>query len=123
MTMDDKQLKDIFNRFDPEMPSDFTFLSQLQRSLDAIEVVKQENISLRRRNRIAVAIAAAVGIVVGSLLTLLMPYFGEWMSTLDIAGRFILAVDFRIVGLLLVAAVSVIISVNAYELALARLKK
>lgn len=120
--MEDKQLKDIFNKFDPELPSDFSFLSRLQQNLDAVDVVKQENQALRRRSRMAVAVAAAVGVIVGSLLTLLMPYLGDWMSTIVIPDRITIAIDYKIVGLMLMAAVSVVSAVNTYEIALALFK-
>lgn len=122
MTMEDKQLKDIFNKFDPELPSDFSFLSRLQQNLDAVDMVKQENQALRRRSRMAVAVAAAVGVIVGSLLTLLMPFLGDWMSTIVIPDRIAIAIDYKIVGLMLMAAVSVVSAVNTYEIAMSLFK-
>ena len=45
--------------------------------MDTIEMVRQYNAELRRRNRIAVMIAALAGFIMGVVLTLLMPLIGD----------------------------------------------
>ncbi len=121
--MEDKEIKDLFADFQPGISSSFGFMTKLKRNMEAVEIVKRHNSALRKRNRIAVATAAVCGFFMGVCLTLLFPVIGGWISTfaaplLQFGG---FAVDFTIVWWIVVAAVSVITSLNTYEIAMAKL--
>ena len=72
--MEDKDLKELFSDFRPNMAPDPNFMAKLQQSLDRVELVKQHNKALQRRNRIAAVIAAMTGFITGALFILLLPY-------------------------------------------------
>ncbi len=79
----------------------------------------------RRRNRIAVAVAAVAGFITGVALTLLLPEIGELTGHVSFSLPMFegdsVTVDFRILSWLLTAVVSGIIGYNAYELTLLKL--
>lgn len=81
MTMDNDNLKELFGNFNPDLSSGSDFIARLQQRMDTIEMVRQYNAELRRRNRIAVMIAALAGFIMGVVLTLLMPLIGDWIAT------------------------------------------
>lgn len=123
--MDDDKIKSLFQDFEPELSSDFNFMSRLHHNLDALELVKQHNGALRKRNKLAVLIAGVFGFVFGIISTLLFPILSNWLSSihfsiseLHIAG---LTFEPSLVGSLLMAVVCVVLTINVYELALAKL--
>ena len=121
--MDDDKLKDLFSNFDPKLSSSIDFMTRLQRNMEAVEAVRQYNLAQKRRNRLAVAIAALSGFAMGVILTLLFPFIGSWVSTISLAIPYIhttsLTIDYT--GWIVMAAVCVITALNAYEIALVRL--
>ncbi len=123
--MEDDKLKDIFKDFDPELSSSLQFMTKLQRNMEAVEIVRQYNAALRRRNKLAVAIAGLCGFAVGVTLTLLYPFIVEWISsfniTLSLRDASTLTIDFSYIVWLIVAGVSVFSAWNAYQIALAKL--
>lgn len=74
--MDDNQLKNIFEDFKPALSDSSRFMSQLTRSMDATEFVKQQNRSLRKRSRVAIILSGAAGFICGLVLMFLLP----WMT-------------------------------------------
>ena len=123
--MDDDKLKDLFSNFDPKLSSSMDFMTRLQRNMEAVEAVRQYNLAQKRRNRLAVAIAALSGFAMGVILTLLFPLIGSWVSTISLAIPYIhatsLTIDSSVVGWIIMATVCVITALNAYEIALVRL--
>ncbi len=118
--MDDKNLKDLFSGFDPEISSDNLFMSRLQRSLDSVEIVKQHTEAVARRQRRAVVWATFAGFVAGVVMALISPYIIGWLSGLEfklpaVAG---LSPDILITTMTfaVIAAVSVAISLGVYDL-------
>lgn len=71
--MENDNLKSIFDGFDPELSSDSQFITKLQAKLRAIEEVKDEVSSLRRRNRLSLMVASLAGFIAGVLMTVLFP--------------------------------------------------
>lgn len=125
--MEDDKIKDLFSNFNPEISSSFQFMSELKKNMERVEILKQHNRVLRKRNRWAVIIAAASGFVMGIILSLLMPIVVDWLPTLNISIPHSLitnlAIDYNYPAWIITAAVSVITAVNAYEIALALLSK
>ncbi len=122
MTMDNDNLKELFGNFNPDLSSGSDFIARLQQRMDTIEMVRQYNAELRRRNRIAVMIAALAGFIMGVVLTLLMPLIGDWIATfrLSVPGH-AFNIDLHYIAWVLLAAVSMFTALNTYEIALARL--
>jgi tetrahydromethanopterin S-methyltransferase subunit F len=76
--MEDNQIKELFNAFEPELGATSPFMARLQRNMKAVEWVKQHQQDLKRRNRVAVAIAACCGFAMGVIFTLLFPVIDSW---------------------------------------------
>jgi len=123
--MDDDKLKDLFDSFDPELSSDIRFLSKLQRNMDAVELVKQRSMATRKRNKVAVAVAALSGFVMGVLIMLLLPFIEDWISTINFTIPYFsmssLTVDLQIAGWMLASVVSGFTAFNIYEIVLSRM--
>lgn len=124
--MEDDKLRDIFNDFQPELSSSFEFMTKLQKNIEMVEILKQHNIALKRRNKLAAAIAAMSGFVTGVILTLLFPLIESWVSTISISIPQVhissVTVDYSIVAWIVMAGVCIITALNAYEIALAKIK-
>lgn len=125
--MEDNQIKELFNAFEPELGATSPFMARLQRNMKAVEWVKQHQQDLKRRNRVAVAIAACCGFAMGVIFALLFPVIDSWVATLG--GTFprlqslSLPIDHCLILWMVMAGVCVVISLNAYEIALAKMAK
>ncbi len=121
--MEDDKLKDLFQDFDPKLSSSCQFMSRLQKSMEAVEIVRRHNHALKKRNKLAVAIAAGCGFAAGVLFMSLIPLVSDWISTFGISLSHIrinsLTVDYSLVAWGLLAVACGITSLNAYEIALA----
>lgn len=125
--MDDDKIRDLFRTFQPELTSERGFLSRLEDKMKAIDMVKRQIADMRRRNRIAVAVAAVSGFVVGVVLTLLMPMILDWSTTVNLSvprlGIPEVNVDMHVVCWTLMAAVCVLTVYGSYELTVAGLSR
>lgn len=123
--MEDDKLKNLFNDFQPELSSSFQFMTKLQKNMEMVEILKQHDIALKKRNKLAVVIAAVSGFVMGIILTLLFPLIGNWVSTFSISLPHLqissITIDYSFVGWIVMAGVCIITALNAYEIALAKL--
>lgn len=123
--MDDKELKNLFADFNPELSSGQQFMEHLQQSLATIELVRAHTLAMKRRNRQAVTIAAVCGFVMGVVVTMLVPIVSQWLGTLsftlNLKPEAAFEVDYTVVGWILAAGVCMISALNAYEIALAKL--
>ena len=92
--MEDDKIKDLFRNFAPEISPDNQFLAQLRRNMDAF--------------------------------MLLLPTAVSWLSTikfsLPILGLQALTPDWQIIGWIVAAFLSATTAINAYEIAITRLK-
>lgn len=86
MTMEDNKLKDLFAGFNPPMADDRNFMLQLERSLQAVEIAKNQCAEIKRRNRMAVIIASLVGFVCGVIFTLCYPYMLSMLHSVKDLG-------------------------------------
>lgn len=124
--MEDEKIKAIFRDFDPEISSDTQFLARLQRSMESVELVKQHNLAARKRYKTAMLIAAVAGFVVGAVFTIVLPYAVNWLSTITFSlptlGIKNFAPDWQLVGWIVTGLLSVTTAINAYEIALTKLK-
>lgn len=119
--MEDDKLKSLFSNFAPEVSSDFQFMTTLQRNLNSVEIIKRHKDEVRTRGKKACAIAAVAGFIVGFLFSLTLPYLNEavsnWQLTLP-SGSMLRAFanNFTIIAWLAIGAVSVLVSLNTYEI-------
>lgn len=123
--MEDKDLQQLFRNFNPEISSSDAFMSNLKRGMDVIEMLRAQNLALKKRNRKAIAIAAACGFVMGVIMTLLFPYVSGWMATLSITlplSPSLPTISTDVLIWFFMAAVCIITTLNIYEIALAKLK-
>jgi hypothetical protein len=123
--MEDDKLRNLFNDFQPELSSSSKFMSKLQKNMEMIEFLKQHDIALKKRNKLAVVIAAVSGFVMGVILTLLFPLIANWISTVSVSLPHLhisnLTIDYSFVAWIIIAGVCIITALNAYEIALAKL--
>lgn len=123
--MEDDKLKKLFSDFEPDISSDFQFMTKLQRNMNAVEIVRQHTSAQRKRCRTAVLIAAVSGFISGVILTLLFSLIEDWITTIQISITHLsispISIDSRLIAYIVMAAVSVITALNAYEIAMARL--
>lgn len=119
--MEEDKIKEIFSGYNPEISSSIDFMERLERNLQAVELIHQENEAAIRRNRLAVTIASFSGFVTGVICTLLFPYINAIISSLtySIASTFQL-VDFdygiNVISWLLIGGVSVLVALNTYNI-------
>jgi len=111
---EDNKLKDLFAAYDPELTDDFGFMARLKRNMEAVELVKQHNAAVQRRNKLAVVIAAAAGMVMGIMLAICFPIMESRLSLPSFN------VDFLLWGI--TAIVTTLTAINAYAIALAKLR-
>ncbi|MGM9816791.1 MAG: hypothetical protein ACI304_07020 [Lepagella sp.] len=126
--MEDDNIRSLFADFDPDLSSSHQFMTRLEREIDNMEFVHMHLTAQRQRSRIAMAVAACVGCVVGFLLALCIPYFqsliqGVSMPTMpDFVSRF--APEFNSITMILWVCIGVLVmgaSVGSYELTLSLL--
>lgn len=118
-------IQQLFDNFDPGLPAGF--MERLERRIELLESIRQENRRLRRHSRIAMAVASIVGFITGILFTLALPYIGHGLQTLAAMLPTLpfvkdAAVNFTIPALLLMALSTAVICRNSYEFTLALLK-
>ena len=123
--MEDDKIKEIFSSYQPELSSSYQFMSRLKKNMEAVEIIKQHNVALRKRNKLAVAIAGFCGFAMGVILTLIFPMIEDWIKSfkinLPMFSSNALNIDFSNIAWLLVAAISITTSISVYELASSRL--
>lgn len=123
--MEDDKIKKLFDDFQPELSSSHVFMAKLQKGMEAVEIVKRHNLELKKRNRLAVAIAALSGLAIGLIVALILPLAGDWISTFDISIPRLrissISIDYTFVSWIVMAFVSVVTALNAYEIALVKL--
>ncbi len=122
---DDDKLKELFSDFQPDLSSDFQFMKRLERNMEAVELVKRRSEAVRKRNKIAVVVAAFSGFVVGVILTLLYPLVRDTFSTIQFKVPYIamnpIAISGQVWVWICIALASNIIAYNAYVITVSRL--
>lgn len=125
--MEDDKLKKLFSDFEPELSSDLRFMDTLRRNLNSVEIIKRHTAEVRARNKAAVAVAAAVGFIVGFLFSLSLPILSaavsDWQAELPGASMlYALADNFTVIAWLVIGGTSVLAAINTYEVSLTLLK-
>lgn len=127
-TMEEDKLKEFLINFEPEISSDFSFMSKLQHHLDQVEMIKQHNSDIAVRRKKAVVIAACVGFIAGFLFSLVLPYITTLITDLQLSlpsGSTIqvIADNYLTIAWLIIGGFTVFISLNTYELSLSILSR
>ena len=125
--MEEDKLKDIFNKFEPELSPDYLFMNRLRGSLESVEMIKERHQAMKRKSRRAVVIATIAGFIVGMLFSFALPYIGESVKNLahsypDMALMKGIAENYLLLGWIVIAALSIYASVNVYDIAFSLLK-
>lgn len=121
--MEDDKLKDLFRSFDPGVSDDTRFMERLEKNIDSVEMIRQHNAAVQRRNRRAVAAAALTGFAVGFVFALAMPWLLDAISNMALsipeAGLSrIVSNNTNQIAWAIAALTSALISMNAYDLSL-----
>lgn len=122
--MEDDKIKTLFDNYRPDLPSDSLFMASLARRMNAVEIVREHQEAMKRRNRRAGVLAAAAGFAAGALCSWLVEPASAWIATFSISLPHIQAAgvtaDLSSLMWATVAAVSAATSMSVYRLAAAR---
>ncbi len=125
--MDDDKIKQLFSDFSPEVSDSEQFLRRLDRHLAIAEQVRTQNAALKRRNRVAVVLAAASGFAMGVVLTMIFPYLRGWIASFEITlprlSYINFSVDYTVLTWVVMAGVCLLTSLSVYEMAVARVSE
>ena len=125
--MEDQKINKIFEEFNPKLSSDTQFLSELRMRMLAVELVKKRHATQLRHNRIAIAVAAATGFIFGMICSIFLPIFSDTLVSysLTISEHMLFDIkgNWQLVGWSVSTIASIFISINAYELTKAILKR
>lgn len=123
---DDKQLTALFSDFNPQLESDSIFMAQLQRKMEAVEIIKQYAEARQRRSKLAISIAACVGFAAGVVFTLCFPYLSALLGRLasEWAGVAKFVADYGNVAIwCVIATITVAASYFAYDITISATHK
>lgn len=119
--MEEDNIKEIFNSFNPDLSSDADFISTLRRSMNAVEIVRKRNAELHRRGKRAIVIASLAGFVAGVIMTILQPYIIAWLGEiplrLSIPSSQAINIDYTLISWMATAIISLTIALNTYHMA------
>lgn len=124
--MEDDKLNKLFKDFDPELSSDFYFMDRLKGNLESVEIVKNKNAQLQSVRRRALVIAGLVGFVAGFVCCTFLPVFGGFVESMfKGAGEWqdIIANNSTGVAFVIVAAITALMSLTAYDISLAVIRR
>ena len=125
---EEEGLKDLFNGFEPDLSSDALFMSKLQRNLDSVELIHRHNAELRIRSRISVVIAGVAGFIIGFLFSLVLPYLGRIVGSVEasLPPGSVLSVcvgNYLILAWGMIGGITVLTAYNVYDLSLFFMKR
>ena len=124
--MEEDRLKDIFNEYEPDLTSRMAFMERLERNLNAVEIIHQENARATKRNRIAVILASIAGFLAGFLFSFALPYICNMISALEdcipmnsMLDNLNVIFEFQsVIAWIIIGAVSVFTSIGTYNMVL-----
>lgn len=118
---DDKDIKKLFDNFNPRLSADDDFMARLSRKLDEVEVVKQRNSAYSRFNRHAAVIATIAGFVSGVAASVVVPRLRVFFSVFFETGNIADISLPQFFSWLAVAGVAVVAALSTYEISLSSL--
>lgn len=93
MNEEDKEIRNLFANFRPELGTTDDFMAKLDARLDAVEFIKQRNLAVKRAYRLAVWKAAVAGVLAGFILGLIAPYITIEVPTAQSVSGIFTGVD------------------------------
>ncbi len=126
--MEEDKLKSLFAEYRPELSPERDFLVRLERNLESVEIIREQNEKMRQWNKIACLLSAGVGFVVGFLFSLCIPFIGktvsQWHLTLPKTSVWLPIADYyMVISWVVILITTTIITLNAYEITLSVLKR
>ncbi|MFG6392153.1 MAG: hypothetical protein K1V76_07590 [Candidatus Amulumruptor sp.] len=124
--MDENEFSDLFASYNPELSSDKLFMLRLQANLRAVSLVKEQVHVMRRKNRLAVIVAAITGFLCGILFAIYYPAFFTLLKSLFAASTVtakIFADYGNVAAWGIICCVTGIAAYSAYDIALLATKK
>lgn len=124
--MDENEFSDLFASYNPELSSDKLFMLRLQTNLRAVSLVKEQVHVMRRKNRLAVIVAAITGFLCGILFAIYYPAFFTLLKSLFAASTVtakIFADYGNVAAWGIICCVTGIAAYSAYDIALLATKK
>lgn len=118
--MDDKDIRNFFSSFTPEIGSAEDFARRIGHELDAVEIIRKRAREIKRRNRLALALAGFSGMLMGVILVLLKPYLDSLLirsvvSAEGLTGWF--AANSGSLLMILIVAISAAVAFFTYDIA------
>lgn len=122
--MEDKEIRELFETFNPELEPDFSFMSRLEHAMDSVELIREKQEIRRRHQCRAMAMAAAAGVLSGIVMTLLFPWLWESIITVHSNIYHVVACMSKphirpIYYCVAIGLISVLTTVSAYDITLA----
>lgn len=124
--MDENEFSDLFASYNTELSSDKLFMLRLQANLRAVSLVKEQVHVMRRKNRLAVIVAAITGFLCGILFAIYYPAFFTLLKSLFAASTVtakIFADYGNVAAWGIICCVTGIAAYSAYDIALLATKK
>lgn len=124
--MEEERLKDIFKEYEPSLSSRLAFMERLERNLNAVEIIHQENARATKRNRLAVILASLAGFLTGILFSFALPYISDTIAAIEdsIPTNSMLTnlnaiLEFQsVIAWIIIGAISVFTSIGTYNMVL-----
>ena len=99
--MEDQDIKNIFENFTPDISPSFDFMKRVNDNLRVIEKIKADVGRERKRNRIAVVVALAVGFVCGVISVCIYTQAVEFvtlhLSSLSLSADYLQSLSYLLV--------------------------
>lgn len=117
--MEDDKLKNLFAAFQPELSPDNEFMEKLERNLATVEVVREQIALGRKKNRVAVMVAAIAGFIFGAVSVLAYPTLLNMVHTILIgvsSSDYQFSIYENICTYILIAVALVVIAYSAYDI-------
>lgn len=118
--MDDKDIRNFFSSFTPEIGSAEDFARRIGHELDAVEIIRKRAREIKRRNRLALALAGFSGMLMGVILMLLKPYLDGLFirSVVSAVGQTgWISANSGSVLMILIVAFSAVVALFTYDIA------
>lgn len=116
--MDDKDLRNLFNDFDPKLTPDNIFMNKMENSLRGVELLNEIQKVDLRRNRLSAYLSFGFGFLSGVIMTLCYPWLADLMKAIFASfSNSVVPTDMFIstVVWIFIAAVSICSTFGAYN--------
>lgn len=117
--MDDKELKQLFEDFEPELTSDDVFMHKIEKNMKMIEMVRATQMVDSKRNKRIAIFSFVVGFLSGVVLTLCYPWILVLIQSLVISLSPTIELSQSVIPIgvwILISAVSLCSTLGTYSL-------